>query len=94
MRTSYTSWRDTKTAIVIFNRQKNFSRVLKVIPEIMAAHANFRRALHPVSDSDFRYIFAHRDDPNRELTLTVLAFDVPRPAGAGESDCSRSGFGP
>ena len=77
---SYTSWRDTKTAIVIFNRQKNFSRVLQVIPEIMAAHANFKRALDPVSDSDFRYIFAHRDDPNRELMLSVLAFDVPKPA--------------
>ena len=72
----YTNWRDTKTAIVIFNRQKNFSRVLDVIPETMAAHANFKRALDPVSDSEFRYIFAHRDDPNRELTLTVLVFDV------------------
>ena len=77
----YTSWRDTKTAIVIFNRQKNFSRVLDVIPETMAAHANFKRALDPVSDSEFRYIFAHRDDPNRELTLTVLVFAVPAQEG-------------
>jgi hypothetical protein len=22
-------------------------------------------------------VIAHRDDPNRELTLTVLAFEVP-----------------
>ena len=73
----YTSWRDTKTAIVIFNRRKNFTRVLEVIPQTIAAHANFKRALDPVSDSEFRYIFAHRDDPNRELTLTVQAFDVP-----------------
>ena len=76
---SYTSWRDTKTAIVIFSRQKHFSRILKVIPETMAAHENFKRALDPISDSDFRYIFAHRDDPNRELTLSVLVFDVPNP---------------
>ena len=30
----YASWRDTKTAILIFNRQKNFSEVLAKIPEI------------------------------------------------------------
>ena len=76
----YTSWRDTKTAIVIFNRQKNFSRVLEAIPETMATHANFKRALDLVSESEFPYIFAHRDDPNRELMLTVLAFDVPVPS--------------
>lgn len=28
----YTSWRDTKTAIIIFNRNKNFSQVLDAIP--------------------------------------------------------------
>ena len=25
-----------------------------------------------------RYVLAHRDDKNREMILTVLAFDVPR----------------
>ena len=73
----YTSWRDTKTAIIIFNRRKNFSRVLDAIHKTMCAHANFKRTHNPISNEVFRYVFAHRDDPNRELILTVLAFDVP-----------------
>src|SRR5437773_386517 len=31
---SYLSWRDTKTAVIIFNRNANFSNVLKKITEI------------------------------------------------------------
>jgi hypothetical protein len=28
-------------------------------------------------ETDFRFILHHRDDPDRELTLTVLVFEVP-----------------
>jgi hypothetical protein len=28
-------------------------------------------------ESEFRYIFHHPNDQNRELVLTVLAFDAP-----------------
>ena len=30
------------------------------------------------SETGSHYIFDHRDDPNRELWLTVLAFDISR----------------
>jgi len=39
----YTSWRDTKTAILIFNRNKNLSAVLTQIPEIFKKHPNFKK---------------------------------------------------
>jgi hypothetical protein len=74
---SYSSWRDTKVAIIIFNRNKNFSRVLDAIPSTVEAHPNFKRAIDRQSETNFQYIFAHRDDPNREMLLTVMAFDVP-----------------
>jgi hypothetical protein len=35
---SYLSWRDTKTALIIFNRNANFSDVLKKITEIAPKH--------------------------------------------------------
>jgi hypothetical protein len=76
----YASWRDTKVAIVIFNRQKNFSRVLEAISATVPIHRNFKHALGQQSESSFRYVFSHRDDPNREMLLTVMAFDVPNPA--------------
>lgn len=73
----YTSWRDTKTAIIVFNRNKDFSAVLAQIPEIATAHPNYRKTLQQSLETQFRYIFTHRDDPNREFLLTILVFEVP-----------------
>ena len=73
----YTSWRDTKAALLIFNRETTMSTVLQRIPQTVREHANYNTDLNYGSESGFRYVFNHRDDPDRELTLTVLAFDVP-----------------
>lgn len=73
----YVSWRDIKTAIILFNRQKNFTNVLAAIPDVVKKHPNYKRQAKRESGSKFRYILRHRDDPNRELTLAVIAFDVP-----------------
>ncbi len=74
----YTSWRDTKVAVIVFNRNKDFSRVLGRIVETAKAHTNFKRELSGSTETTFRYCFSHKDDKNRELFLTVLAFDVPQ----------------
>jgi hypothetical protein len=76
---SYSSWRDTKTAVVVFNRNRDFSKVLAAIPEAVRAHPQYKRDLPGSTETVFRYQFANRDDRNRELFLTVLAFDVPAP---------------
>ena len=73
----YTSWRDTKVAILIFNREKNFSAVIGKIPEVVESHPNFKRRLPYTSETGFRFILHHRDDKNRELILTVFTFEVP-----------------
>lgn len=73
----YASWRDTKTAILLFNRNKNLSSVLEKIPPVVKAHANFKREEEYKSETGFRYILSHRDDPNRELTVTIMTFEVP-----------------
>ncbi|MGD2091139.1 MAG: hypothetical protein PVH61_33500 [Candidatus Aminicenantes bacterium] len=74
----YSSWRDTKVAILIFNRNKNFSKVIKDIPETVEKHNNYKKSLKQVSETQFRYIFTHRDDPDKEMTLSILLFDVPK----------------
>lgn len=73
----YSSWRDTKTAVVLFNRNRDFSKVLEAIPEAVRAHLQYKRDLPGAAETRFRYCFANRDDKNRELFLTVLVFDVP-----------------
>jgi len=74
----YTSWRDTKTAIIIFNRNKNLSAVLSHIPNVVREHPNFKReGTSYEHETGFRFVLHHRDDKNRELALTVMVFDVP-----------------
>ena len=75
----YSSWRDTKTAVVVFNRNRDFSKVLAAIPETVRAHPQYKKDLPGSAETVFRYLFANRDDRNRELYLTVMAFDVPTP---------------
>jgi hypothetical protein len=74
---SYSSWRDTKVAMIIFNRNKNFSAVLETIVPTIQQHPNFKRLLQISGETRFRFVISHRDDPAREMIVTVLAFDVP-----------------
>lgn len=75
----YSSWRDTKTAVVVFNRNRDFSKVLAAIPDAVRAHPQYKKDLPGSTETVFRHLFANRDDRNRELYLTVMAFDVPTP---------------
>ncbi len=73
----YATWRDTKLAILIFNRRGAFSDVVTKIPAAVKAHPNFKRELLFGQETGYRCVIRHRDDPNREMILTVLAFEVP-----------------
>lgn len=73
----YTSWRDTKTAILIFNRDRHLSTVLEKIPAIIESHPSHIRTIQYPSETGFRFALRHRDDPGRELILTILVFEVP-----------------
>ena len=75
---NYTNWRDTKTAILLFNRNKDFSRILEAIPETVKSHPKCKRQREYASETGFRFTLGHRDDESRELLLTILAFDVPK----------------
>jgi hypothetical protein len=73
----YTSWRDTKTAILLFNRKRALTTVLAKIAPTVAAHVAFVREVDFGDETSFRFTLKHRDDPDRHLTLTVLVFELP-----------------
>jgi hypothetical protein len=73
----YLSWRDTKAAILVFNKQKNFSRVIDEIRKNIINHKNYKRQIAQLSDTSFRYVFHQIDDVNREMIVTVMAFNIP-----------------
>lgn len=73
----YTSWRDTKVAIIIFNRNKDFTRVLEQVRPATEAHPNFKRFVSQTSETRFNFVFGQPDDDQRELLLSILIFDIP-----------------
>ena len=73
----YTSWRDTKTAILLFSRNKDFTDVLAQIPTTVNAHPNTIRQEPYASDTGYRFTLHHQHDTQRHLTLTILAFNIP-----------------
>ncbi len=75
---SYQSWRDTKTAILVFNRNRDTSKVLEEVKTTTEAHPNYKRTLNWKHESGFRFVMHHPTDANRELTMTVLVFDIPQ----------------
>jgi hypothetical protein len=44
---------------------------------VVKAHPQFKRQLDYRAESGFRFALQNRDDPSKELILTVLAFEVP-----------------
>ena len=73
----YTTWRDGKTAILIFNRGIDTTTVMNGIDAQVKEHPNFKRAVSWSHESGFRYVLRANDDAGRELFLTVLVFHVP-----------------
>ncbi len=73
----YVSWHDTKIAIIVFCRNKDFSSVLEKLKTETRQHKQCISQLNYGDDCAFRYKFCHAGDSAKTLTLTVLAFHVP-----------------
>jgi hypothetical protein len=66
--------------LLVFNRNADFSGALAKIRETLPKHTHFKRDLGASGESKFCYVFAQPKDSNREIILTVLAFDIPTEA--------------
>lgn len=73
----YACWRDTKIAVILFSRRKEFSAVLAAVPQTVSGHPHCKRHLDYKVEGGFRFLFRQKQDPNRDMTLTILVFDVP-----------------
>lgn len=73
----YLTWRDSKTSVVIFVRNKDFTSVLETVKKATPNHPNFVREATQSDESWFNYIFSLPDDPNKELKLAVQLFHIP-----------------
>ncbi|WP_131117968.1 hypothetical protein [Lichenihabitans psoromatis] len=76
---SYLSWRDSKTALVIFNRNKNFSAVIGAIKGAMDMHPQRKDGPTVEGETRLRYKMGYPADHSREIIVTVMAYDIPTP---------------
>ncbi|MCG2659319.1 MAG: hypothetical protein L6437_03620 [Kiritimatiellae bacterium] len=75
----YLSWKDSKCALLIFNRDSNSSAIRKKIDEIMTKRPEYRSTISHPSGVDSRYIVVKASDPGKEILITTMLFDVPGP---------------
>jgi len=74
----YVTWRETKAAIIVFNRNRGFSEMKASAGEAIRLHPQYKRSLSVGNDGrPIRVVLGHPEDTNREVTLSVLVFDVP-----------------
>ena len=74
---SYTSWRDTKTALLLFNRRDSLTRIINSFKKVLPKHTCFLSEDKQIGETHFQYKFHHLNDEEREITVAVLFFDVP-----------------
>ncbi len=74
---SYTTWRETKAAILLFSRKKDFTAVLSQIPGIFAQHPQHVRREDYAKPTGFRFVLRSPHDTQRHIIVTLLAFNVP-----------------
>jgi hypothetical protein len=76
----YLTWRDTKSALIVFSRNKDFTAVIESIKAEIERHSHKKRGPEPQGQTRFRYIFGNPADHNREIIVTVMAFSVLPPS--------------
>lgn len=77
----YLTWRDSKSAVIMFVQNKDLSSVLQTAKEVTPNHSNYLGFVDKKEDTWFNYRFHINDDPNREVKLAVLFFHIPEQEG-------------
>lgn len=73
----YLTWRDSKAAVVMFVRNKDFMAVLETAKECISEHENYLGFVSEEDEGWYHYRFHVNDDKNREVKLSVMLFHIP-----------------
>lgn len=73
---SYLTWRDAKTALIIFNKDNaNFSDIQSKIEAIFTERSDYVRIVKQ-RDGEWRFVMTKPDDSGRQIEIHVMLFDV------------------
>lgn len=73
----YLTWRDSKCALMIFNRTKDSSGVRMKMHEAMESLSQHRKTVFHKTDGDSRYILIKETEPGKEIIVTTQLYDIP-----------------
>jgi len=74
---SYLTWRDSKCALLIFNKNKDSLAVRQRMHETMIARPEYRQTTLHTANEDSRYIMVKEADPGREIIVATQLYDIP-----------------
>ncbi len=74
----YLTWRDTKTALIFFVQNKDFSSVLEQFPDVIKSHPKCKAFLNKFNENRFDFEFT-QNDPNKSFRMAVFCFDFKFP---------------
>ncbi len=73
----YLTWRDCKTALVVFNKDvAGFTQLQGKMPRILESYSNFIRRVGANNTGEWRTVYRSSDDPDRLVTVHVFLFNL------------------
>ena len=70
----YLTWRDSKTALLIFVKNKDFTNVLNTIKSEIIKHPYYKSSKGERGESSYSYIFSLPQDNKKSVFFEVIAF--------------------
>lgn len=79
---TYLTWRDSKTALLVFNKNRDSTAVTEKMHEAVLARPEYQKLVSRDPSGDARYVLVKPDEPGREIILTTQLYDIPDLAGS------------
>ncbi|UUC44734.1 hypothetical protein [Flavobacterium cerinum] len=73
----YLTWRDTKSTLIFFVRNADFTSVLAKIKEEAQKHPLFMEYVGDRAETNFSFNFKHKEDGERVIKIEIMAFSFP-----------------
>ncbi|MCB7160041.1 MULTISPECIES: hypothetical protein [Bacillus subtilis group] len=70
----YLTWRDSKTAVIMFVKNKDFTQTLNVAKSAIKNHKNYVRFNGEKDETWLNYTFNLPGDPNKEIQLALMMY--------------------
>ncbi|WP_027964055.1 hypothetical protein [Halalkalibacillus halophilus] len=72
----YLTWRDSKTAIIMFVRNNDFSSIVAKAKDAMKEHPNYIKFENESDQTWFNYVFYLEGDKNKEIKIALMLYHM------------------